>query len=181
MPYRHSEQVDSGNDDRHHVQSAALLDAVLARGDIAAFLEAMNILVKAQGFATVAHRTGLNRTWLYKAIAPTQNPGIHTIVLLLSPLGLRLCVKRRQKAPMNIDVNSSESIMRPQTESLLAGRNERANLKGAGCQYCEAHNLARPVNTGKFSVLEESTRSIRRQVLRSEVMPCFKCPTIRPV
>ena len=81
--------------DKYYAQSAALLDNALRHQDIAAFLDALNVLVKAEGYAAVAQKTRLNRTWLYKAISPSANPGIRTIVALLSAFDFRLCVKRR--------------------------------------------------------------------------------------
>jgi probable addiction module antidote protein len=84
---------------RSHEQAAALPDAALRRQDSAAFLGALNLIVRAHGYAAVAHRTGLNRTWLYKAISPSANLGIRTVVRLLAALGLRLRVEQLSKPP----------------------------------------------------------------------------------
>ena len=97
MTYTYSTRADVKRREEYYAQSAALLDAALRRQDIAAFLDALSVLVKAEGYAAVAQKTGLNRTWLYKAISASANPGIHTIVALLSALGLCLCVKSLAK------------------------------------------------------------------------------------
>ena len=94
MTYKYSAHSDVQRREKHYAQSAALMDTALQRQDIAAFLDALNVLVKAEGYMAVAQKSGLNRTWLYKAISPSAKPGIHTIIALLSALGFRLCVKR---------------------------------------------------------------------------------------
>ena len=83
------EELDQG--------ALALLDTALERQDGAAFLNALHVIVRAHGFAAVARKTGLNRTWLYKAISASGNPGLHTILSLLRALGLRLCVQAHRK------------------------------------------------------------------------------------
>jgi probable addiction module antidote protein len=78
-------------------QAAALLDVSLRRRDSTAFLRALQLAVKAHRYATVAQKTGFNRTWLYQAISPSGNLGIRTVVTLLTVLGLRLRVERFTK------------------------------------------------------------------------------------
>ena len=75
----------------------AVLDTALERQDGVAFLTALHVIVRAHGFAAVARKTGLNRTWLYKAISASGNPGLHTILSLLRALGWRLCVQEHRK------------------------------------------------------------------------------------
>src|SRR5689334_4760076 len=99
MTNAYSERRRFRTDEKYHTQSAARLNAALRRGDIAAFLESLNILLRGQGLAAISRKTGLNRTWLYKAVSPASNPGIHATTLLLSALGFRLCVKRVAKRP----------------------------------------------------------------------------------
>src|SRR5262245_40834866 len=77
--------------------ATALLNQALDREDGAAFLEALNVIVRAHGFAAVARRTKLNRTWLYRAISSSGNVSLHTLISLLSALGLRLSVERPGK------------------------------------------------------------------------------------
>jgi probable addiction module antidote protein len=84
---------------RSDERAAALLDTALRRQDSAAFLGALNVVIRAHGYAAVAQKTGLNRTWLYKAISPSANLGIRTVVTLLAALGLRLRVEQVTKLP----------------------------------------------------------------------------------
>jgi len=77
--------------------AAALLNEALGREDGAAFLEALNLIVRANGFAAIARRTKLNRTWLYKAISSSGNVSVRTLISLLAALGLRLSVERPRK------------------------------------------------------------------------------------
>ena len=93
MTYKYSVRSAIDRHEKYYAQSAALLDAALQRQDVAAFLDALDVLVKAEGYAAVARKAGLNRTHLYKAISPSANPRVHTIVALLSALDLRLCVE----------------------------------------------------------------------------------------
>src|SRR5690349_17702959 len=97
MDNKYNVQFDRQKDQTDHVRASALLDAALARADIPGFLDALNILLKAEGYGAVAQRTGLNRTWLYKAISPLSNPGIQTVVSVLSALDLRLSIERIPK------------------------------------------------------------------------------------
>ena len=94
MTYTYSTRADVKRREEYYAQSAALMDTALQRQDIAAFLDALNVLVKAEGYMAVAQKSGLNRTWLYKAISSSADPGIHTIVALLSVFDFRLCVNR---------------------------------------------------------------------------------------
>ena len=106
--YTHRVRSDvQKRDDKYYAQSAALLDNALRHQDIAAFLDALNVLVKAEGYAAVAQKTGLNRTALYKAMSPLGSPRIHTIVALLSALDLRLCVAEAAlSTPKRMDTTS---------------------------------------------------------------------------
>jgi probable addiction module antidote protein len=91
--------VDVRRRARSDQRAAALLDTALRRQDSAAFLGALNLMVRAHGYAAVAQKTGLNRTWLYKAISPSANLGIRTVVALLAALGLRLRVEQLTQPP----------------------------------------------------------------------------------
>jgi probable addiction module antidote protein len=86
--------VDVRRRARSNERTAALLDTALRRQDSTAFLGALKLVVKAHGYAAVAQKTGLNRTWLYRAISPSANLGIRTVVALLAALGLRLRVEQ---------------------------------------------------------------------------------------
>lgn len=66
-------------------------------GDVEAFLLALKDVAKAQGGLTeLANKTGLNRQNLYKALSSKGNPKLHTIGLILSGLGFKLTVEKKQ-------------------------------------------------------------------------------------
>jgi len=77
------------------IHSRIAVAVVIKMRHLSSHMDALNVLVKAKGYAAVAQKTRLNRIWLYKAISPSANPGIRTIVALLSAFDFRLCVKRR--------------------------------------------------------------------------------------
>ena len=85
--------------------AAALLNEALGREDGAAFLEALNLIVRANGFAAIARRTKLNRTWLYKAISSSGNVSVRTLISLLAALGLRLSVERPRKRSIGTTID----------------------------------------------------------------------------
>ena len=79
---------------RADAQAEARLNTAHLHGDSEAFLKALEVIVREHRYATVAQETGLNRTWLYRALSRSNNLGIRTVVALLSVLGLRLRVER---------------------------------------------------------------------------------------
>ena len=74
---------------------AAYLEAALAEGDDAYFLQALGDAARSAGMARVAERTGLGRESLYKALAPGKHPRWETVVKVLDALGLRVRVESR--------------------------------------------------------------------------------------
>jgi len=74
--------------------AARRLDAALSEGDIEAFLQSLQKVIRARvGFTAVARNTGLNRTALYSILSSSGNPTLSTLVILLSAVGLRLAVE----------------------------------------------------------------------------------------
>ena len=74
--------------------AARRLDAALSEGEIEAFLQSLQKVLRAQvGFTAVARNTGLNRTGLYSILSSSGNPTLSTLVVLLSEVGLRLAVE----------------------------------------------------------------------------------------
>lgn len=64
--------------------------------DLPRFLSALRHVVDARvGITELSHKTGLSRTSLYKTLSPTGNPGIFTILLIISALDLKLKVVKR--------------------------------------------------------------------------------------
>lgn len=68
---------------------AAYLEAALREGDPALVAAAMGDIARAYGMTKVARETGLGRESLYKALSPTGNPELGTILKVAEALGLR--------------------------------------------------------------------------------------------
>ena len=74
--------------------AAASLDGALDSCDVESFMKLLGEVIKARlGYSAMARSAGLNRTALYKIASPQGNPALHTLVSLLTPLGLRLSIK----------------------------------------------------------------------------------------
>ncbi len=74
--------------------AAASLDAALETAGAKSFTKLLGEVIKARlGYAAMANAAGLNRTALYKIASPEGNPALHTLVSLLTPLGLRLSIR----------------------------------------------------------------------------------------
>src|SRR5512133_2110700 len=74
--------------------AAASLDNALDSCDVESFMKLLGEVIKARlGYGAMARSAGLNRTALYKIASPKGNPALHTLVSLLTPLGLRLSVR----------------------------------------------------------------------------------------
>jgi len=74
--------------------AAASLDNALDSCDVESFMKLLGEVIKARlGYGAMARSAGLNRTALYKIASPKGNPALHTLVSLLTPLGLRLSIK----------------------------------------------------------------------------------------
>ncbi|WP_024537883.1 addiction module antidote protein [Comamonas badia] len=69
---------------------AAALDECTQPGGQAALLAALRHVAEAQGMATVAERAGMPRESLYRALSPSGNPTIKTLLAVLGAAGLRL-------------------------------------------------------------------------------------------
>jgi probable addiction module antidote protein len=83
--------------EQHELRSvidAARLDAALETSDAESFTKLLGEVIKARlGYSAMASAAGLNRTALYKIASREGNPALHTLVSLLTPLGLRLSIK----------------------------------------------------------------------------------------
>ena len=74
--------------------AAAYLNDVLESGDQADLLVALRQIAKAQGgVASIAERSGLNPTQLYRMLSPRGNPELRSLSMLLKALGMRLAVE----------------------------------------------------------------------------------------
>lgn len=76
-------------------EMVAYLDACFGEcdGDPAFIAKALGDVARAKGMTTVAHKTGLGRESLYKALSDTGNPQLGTILKVASALGLQVTVR----------------------------------------------------------------------------------------
>lgn len=73
--------------------TAAMEEADQAGGQ-QALLAALRHVAEAQGMAAVAERAGIPRESLYRALSPSGNPTIKTLLAVLGAAGLKLGVHR---------------------------------------------------------------------------------------
>ena len=92
----------------------AYLDAALEDGDPCVVTAALGDIARAKGMTDIANATGLGRESLYKALSPSGNPEIATVLKVLGALGLRL---RACIAP-----TSARRAAKPKTRRRAASR-----------------------------------------------------------
>ncbi len=66
------------------------LSEVIAGGDVSEIAEAIGVVARGMGMASVAQQTGLSRETLYRALSPKGNPTLSTLLSVLDALGFRL-------------------------------------------------------------------------------------------
>ena len=69
---------------------AAYLEAAFEEGDAALVAAAVGDIARAWGMSELSRRTGLGRESLYKALSPSGNPELATVLRVVAALGLRL-------------------------------------------------------------------------------------------
>lgn len=74
------------------VYLAAALEESGWPGGQQALLLALRHVAEAQGMAAVAERAGIPRETLYRALSPSGNPTIRTLMAVLGAVGLQLAV-----------------------------------------------------------------------------------------
>lgn len=80
------------------VYLAAALEESGLPGGQQALLAALRHVAEAQGMAAVAERAGIPRETLYRALSPSGNPTIKTLMAVLGAAGLQLAVTRPHQA-----------------------------------------------------------------------------------
>lgn len=63
------------------------LNEVLSNGDAKDLIAAMGYVAKAMGMTTIAQKTGMSRTSLYKALQPNARPQFDTVFKVLKAFG----------------------------------------------------------------------------------------------
>lgn len=76
---------------------AAALEEADQPGGQAALLAALRHIAEAQGMAAVAQRAGIPRESLYRALSPSGNPTVKTLMAVLAAAGLQLAVTRAEQ------------------------------------------------------------------------------------
>ena len=71
---------------------AAYLEAVFEDGDPELIGYALGAVARSKGMTEIAHRTGLGRQSLYKALSPEGRPEFETVLKVVRALGLKLTV-----------------------------------------------------------------------------------------
>ena len=74
-------------------QVVAYLDAAFEEGDPSLIAAALGDIARAKGMTDVARRAGLGRESLYKALSPSGNPELATVLKVMEALGLKLHAK----------------------------------------------------------------------------------------
>jgi probable addiction module antidote protein len=69
---------------------AAYLEAAFEDGDPALITAALGDIARAKGMTQLASQTGLTREALYKALSPTGDPRLSTLLGVIKALGLKL-------------------------------------------------------------------------------------------
>ena len=69
---------------------AYLLEDALESGDTAYLADALGIIARARGMTDTAAKAGVTREALYKALSPTGDPKLSTLLGVLRALGLRM-------------------------------------------------------------------------------------------
>lgn len=72
---------------------AEYLSDALATGDAAVVAHALGVLARAQGMTEVAREAGVQRENLYRALSPSGNPELETMMGVIRAMGLQLVAK----------------------------------------------------------------------------------------
>ena len=72
------------------VAVAAYLEAAFEEGDPALIAAALGDVARAQGMTQLASMAGVTREALYKALSPTGDPRLSTLLCVMKALGLRI-------------------------------------------------------------------------------------------
>lgn len=72
------------------------MNDVANNDDKSVLLKVLRIFAEAQGgMAELSENSGINREALYRALGPSGNPTLTTLIAVLNALGFRLCVTNR--------------------------------------------------------------------------------------
>ena len=77
---------------------AEYMTAALETGDTAFIRDAVGVVARARGMASIAKKTGLSRESLYKALGQSGNPEFGTMMRIVRALGLTLSARPAETA-----------------------------------------------------------------------------------
>ena len=72
---------------------AEYMTAALETGDTEFIRDAVGVVARARGMASIAKETGLSRESLYKALGPAGNPEFATVMRIVRAIGLTLSAR----------------------------------------------------------------------------------------
>lgn len=84
-------------------EQAALLSDAFASGDPAYITTALGTIARARGMSELARETGISREGLYKALSPTGDPRLSTLLGILKALNLQLSTMPDVLDETNVD------------------------------------------------------------------------------
>ncbi len=82
---------------RDDADIAAYLEAAIAEDDPVLLARALGAVARARNMTDLARDTGLSRQSLYKALSPSGNPSLDTIMRVVRALGWQITLTKRQK------------------------------------------------------------------------------------
>ncbi|MDZ4362643.1 addiction module antidote protein [Brevundimonas sp.] len=76
----------------------AFLDDAFASGEAVEIADALGVVARVKGMASIAEETGLSRTALYRTLSAEGRPELSTLMKVMDALGLRLAVTTKTAA-----------------------------------------------------------------------------------
>jgi probable addiction module antidote protein len=92
VPFDPAEHLTSAR-----AQRELIVDA-LETGDAGYVAAALGTVARARGMSKIAEEAGVTRASLYKALSPSGDPQLTTLLGVLKAMGLSLTVKTKRKA-----------------------------------------------------------------------------------
>ncbi|WP_202408214.1 addiction module antidote protein [Novosphingobium silvae] len=72
-----------------------LINMAWEDGDIPALTHALSVIAKARGMTDVAGKAGITRPALYKALSPTGNPSLSSLIGIMKALDIKASFSTR--------------------------------------------------------------------------------------
>ena len=88
IPYDAAEDMAAPED------QAELLSEAFASGDAKFIVVALGTVARARGMSAIAGKAGVTRPGLYKALGPSGDPQLSTLLGVVNALGFRLALEK---------------------------------------------------------------------------------------